>query len=118
MATTVISPYGQRKPHHGGAIHLAIDIVLEKIRSNIKIEQFSRPNTLLVVDLCLLQVIPGGRENLRPLFSDSHVDRAKVSGVLWTVAFGAPELPTAAFANSANLKESRISASRLASAAY
>jgi hypothetical protein len=88
VTTQVVAPYGEMTPNHSGQIHFAIDTMLEKIRSNIKLGQYSRPNTFLVVDLSLLQVMPGGRENLRPRYPDPQTANAKVSGMLWTVAFG------------------------------
>jgi hypothetical protein len=88
VTTQVVVPYGEMTPNYSGQIHFAIDTMLEKIRSNIKLGQYSRPNTFLVVDLSLLQVMPGGRENLRPRYPDPQTADAKVSGMLWAVAFG------------------------------
>ena len=89
-ATTVVSPYGSMKHPNSGDVELVVDTLLEKIRQNIKIEQYSRPNTLLVIDLSLLQVLPGGKQSLRRFYPDPQVENAKVSGVLWMAAFGTP----------------------------
>jgi hypothetical protein len=99
VSTQVVTPYGQMTPQSPGAIYFAIDTMLEKIRGNLKLGQFSRPNTFLVVDLSLLLVIPGGRENLRPRYRDPQIVETMVSGILWTVAFGVPDTKVFEFAD-------------------
>lgn len=99
MAMNVIAPYGYPKPWHSGKIHLVIDTILEKVRSNIKAGQYTQLNTFLVIDMSLLQVLAGGRENLRPLYPDPQVEGSKVSGILWMVAFGTPTSTIREFAD-------------------
>jgi hypothetical protein len=94
IGISVVSPFGA-----GARIAKAADVLLEKIRQNIKIAQYKFPNTFLVVDLSMLQVIPGGTEALKRRWPDPGVEAAEVSGLLWMVAFGQPTMRIHDFAD-------------------
>ena len=85
VGTSWVSPFGV-----GANIPKVADVLLEKIRQNVKIAQYKNPNTLLVVDLGMLQPVPGGKNALKRCWPDPHVEDAEVSGVLWMAAFGQP----------------------------
>lgn len=92
VATTVseFAPYGDR-PHKKPPQIALIETLLEKVRGNIKAEQFKQPNTFLVVNLSVLSPRPTERQILRPVYWEPAY-KAPVSGQLWMLAFAQPEM--------------------------
>ena len=85
IGESFVQPFGAKN-----SVAEVIDTLFEKIRQNIKIAQYRRPATYLVVDLTMLSTVPGGRSALRPLYPDPHFAGAQISGALWMSAFGKP----------------------------
>ncbi len=83
---SIIQPYGT-KPCHGGHIAVAINTLIEKTRQNIKIGQFTNPNTFLVLNLCILRPACSRCCALRPSYCDASLFPTSVTGDLWMLAF-------------------------------
>lgn len=89
MATSEFAPYGD-KGHKSPRLVAVIDTLLEKIRGNIKPEQFSTPNTFLVVNLSMLPPAITEPQALRPVYCDVPSCPTPVSGEIWMIGFGQP----------------------------
>ena len=83
-----INPLRKEKGYVSGySVKYVIDQITSKIDQNIKPEQFSHGDTILMVDLKQL-IIPSSLEEASvPFFV---FESSIVSGVLWNVAFGRP----------------------------
>ena len=88
-AETAVQPYGT-KPYYQGTISSVIDTLLEKTRQNIKLEQYSNPNTFLVINLCLIPPFRTENYVLRPSYCDNFMFKKAVTGELWMLAFAQP----------------------------
>lgn len=84
---STIAPYGD-KGYDGKPLTSVIDTLLEKVRGNIKQEQFALPDTFLVLDLGMLPPSRAERAVLRPVHWDTGLVGTPVTGELWMVAFG------------------------------
>lgn len=84
-------PYGV-KPYQQGRLSAVINTLIEKSRQNIKADQFASPNTFLVLNLSV--ITPSKTENfvLRPSYPDNYMFSKAVTGELWTLAFGQPQM--------------------------
>lgn len=88
-AISEIQPYGL-KPYKTGTLTAIIDTLLEKIRNNIKNEQFSNPNTFLVVNLSIIPPYRTDNMVLRPAYCDDYMFSKALTGELWMTAFAKP----------------------------
>lgn len=64
-----------------------IETIVQKIQQNLKPKQFEFGNTILFIDLILIDVPFGYKLNSIPFFQEPFL-KSIVSGLLWNVAFG------------------------------
>lgn len=88
IAASEISPYGQKKQGEGALLH-ATRALVDKIRQNVKTDQFARPNTFLVLNLSMLGPWEDTVRVLRPSYPETRgMFPTSVTGQLWAAAFG------------------------------
>ncbi|QRI92998.1 hypothetical protein JQN63_14430 [Delftia lacustris] len=92
MATSEAMPYGD-KVGHDKPVSGTINTLLEKIRGNIKADQFANPNTFLVVNLSIIPPFTTEPKALRPAYPDDYQFPKAITGELWSVAFGQRGMP-------------------------
>jgi hypothetical protein len=92
MGVTEIAPYGQKRPGQGALLH-ATRVLIDKIRQNVKSDQFAGPNTFLVLNLSMLGPWEDTLRVLRPSYPQTEgLFPTSVTGQLWAAAFGRPEM--------------------------
>lgn len=88
IAESEIAPYGQKKQGAGALLH-ATRALMDKIRQNVKTDQFARPNTFLVLNLSMLGPWEDTPRVLRPSYPETRgLFPTSVTGQLWAAAFG------------------------------
>ncbi|WP_427501330.1 hypothetical protein ACQE3E_06195 [Methylomonas sp. MED-D] len=89
IGTSEMQPYAE-KPYREGAITAVISTLIEKARQNIKSDQYSNPNTFLVLNLCLISPAITDNRTLRPAYCDDYLFPKAITGDLWMLAFAKP----------------------------
>lgn len=82
-------PYAE-KSHREGEVTAVISTLIEKARQNIKSDQYSNPNTFLVLNLCLISPVITDNRTLRPAYCDDYLFPKAITGDLWMLAFAKP----------------------------
>lgn len=81
------SAYGNKlRSTHVNLDHL--NVYVEKVRQNIKRDQFSAPRSFLVLNLTALPGLGRDLGDLRPIYWDELPSPHPVSGAIWMLAFG------------------------------
>lgn len=73
------------------ATHVNVDhlyVLLEKVRQNIKQDQYPTLRSFLVLNTSVLPVLGSGFVDLRPVYWDENPSPHPVSGAMWMLAFG------------------------------
>ena len=91
IGESTVSPYAG-KVHRDKILLGATQVLIEKARQNIKADQFARPNTFLVLNLSMLPPIEGNPRVLRPSYPESRLFPTSITGQLWAVGFGRPDM--------------------------
>ena len=91
MAESEIAPYGRKKAGVGSLTQVT-HVLMDKIRQNVKTDQFARPNTFLVVNLSMLGSWEDHPRILRPSYPGGVLFPTSVTGQLWAAAFGDPRM--------------------------
>ena len=84
-----MQPYGERG-YKDGLITAVLSTLIEKVRQNIKPEQYSGKNTFLVLNLCLIPPYITDNRTLRPAYCDDFLFPKPITGELWMLAFSQP----------------------------
>jgi len=92
MATSEAQPYSDKIERDQPVLSI-INTLLEKVRGNIKADQFAMPNTFLVINLSIIPPLLTEPKALRPAYPDDYMFSKAVTGDLWTVAFGTIGMP-------------------------
>jgi len=92
IATSEAQPYGG-KVKRDQTLMSVINTLVEKVRGNIKADQFARPNTFLVINLSIIPPFITEPKALRPAYLDDFMFSKAVTGDLWTLAFGKVGMP-------------------------
>lgn len=88
FAITEIQPmHKSGKKYNPSSTKYAIESLIEKIEQNIKPDQFSFGDTVLIIDLKQLTLPSFGEEGAMPVYVEQQFN-SFVSGVQWNVAFG------------------------------
>jgi len=89
VGTTVIQPYySNNKKYDPRSTRLVIESLIDKVNQNIKEQQYSLGDTVLLVDLSdQLPLISKPSEAIQEKYYDDY-GKTEVSGELWNVAFG------------------------------
>ena len=82
------APVSMSPFNRGIALSQRIDLVIKKIKTNVKREQLSLGPTLLVVHLGRVDITNSHPSSLLPVYFDRLHDEACASGELWHVALG------------------------------
>lgn len=82
-------PY-HTKPDERGNLRGIIETLIEKARQSIKQEQYSNPNTFLVMNFCMLPPSTTDNRGLRPAYCDDYMFSKALTGDLWMLAFAKP----------------------------
>lgn len=86
IGASEMQPYAE-KPYQAGAVTAVISTLIEKVRQNIKSDQYSNKNTFLVLNLCLIPPTITDNRTLRPAYCDDFMFPKAISGDLWMLAF-------------------------------
>lgn len=93
---TEVAPYGVYKENgkvvHDKPITQVIKTLLNKSKNNIKAEQYSGKDTFLVLNLILLGTFSNSKKGLCSSYVDDYLFQKPISGDLWMLAFGTPEM--------------------------
>lgn len=87
VATSEAQPYSNKVDRDKTILGVA-NTLLEKTRANIKVDQFSNPNTFLVLNLSVIPPLVTEPKALCPAYPDDFMFPKAVTGELWMVAFG------------------------------
>ena len=90
LFSQIIAPYGSVKLEC--RVKSVIRLLQNKLRQNLKTDQFSNVPTYLVVNLSMLSTFRTTGEILRPTYVDTQRNNTRhpTSGELWMVAFSKP----------------------------
>lgn len=89
IAESEVAPYGKKVRFDTPILDIT-HVLIEKARQNIKTEQFSNPNTFLVLNLSMLNLLTDKLGVLRPSYPDNQQFPTCITGTLWAMAFGKP----------------------------
>jgi hypothetical protein len=84
--------YTDKRKYSATSYKHVIDTIIEKIEQNLKQDQFSKGDTILLVDTKQLIIHGFYKECACPVYVSETKD-CFVSGKLWNVAFGRPGFP-------------------------
>lgn len=84
-----VQPY-HTKTYERGQIRGVIETLIGKMGQNFKPQQYSRANTFLVVNFCMLPPRQTGTRALRPAYPDEYMFNKVLTGELWMLAFARP----------------------------
>ena len=88
FGVTSVQPFNKNNNNYDHtSIKDVIQIIIEKIDQNIKKDQFSQGNTILIIDLKQLQLPFSFIEGGVPVFQEKQYNSI-VSGIQWNVSFG------------------------------
>lgn len=87
IGTSEVQPYAN-KVERDKTILGVTNSLLEKTRGNIKADQFSNPNTFLVLNLSVIPPLVTESKALCAVYPDTLMFPKVVTGELWMVAFG------------------------------
>ena len=80
-------PYANKVKQNNTILGVSNEL-LEKARRNIKVGQFSNPNTFLVLNLSIIPPLETKVKALRPAYPCDYLFPKAVTGELWMIAFG------------------------------
>lgn len=93
---TEVTPYGEYKENgkvvYDKPITQVIKTLLNKSKNNIKADQYLGKDTFLVLNLILLGTFSNSKKGLCSSYVDDYLFTKPISGDLWMLAFGTPEM--------------------------
>lgn len=89
IGVSELQPYAD-KLYTQGVITAVISTLIEKARQNIKTEQYSNPNTFLVLNLCLIPPVITDNRALCSAYCEDYLFPKAITGDLWMLAFAQP----------------------------